>query len=442
DVFNHYVTTPTISLYLEILQVMDFEEVNSFAPEILEEFTPTSHWEFDLSTQSFCYNLDFPINTYINNQVQSSNNSQYCFTEYKGTWDSFRRPQIPPPALEDTLESRLDIISYVSQITGEYLDSIAMLGNQDLNVDPLEIALDGLILFGACFKKEWDNDRGPILASFQSLDLMLEWVPRWWTSTVNIEITNWLSVNSQVRISFLNWQQGGDFHFKFSLALPRDMKRHVRSAFLSQSFVFMEKFEIDLDSSSTCNLLDHIQFDIKGQFKPLPSSSATSSVPIYLFIDPPKTEMINGLPCLKYPLEGPFMHWSLNPDRPGTPVDVDEYGLPQIEIQMSFGTWWGSVDYKAVRDYLDFKGYDSYSTAYAEKQEFPLLTYRNVGEEVETQTETSVEDVANVTTSTAFNANNSFEVASHTFKLQWMKRIGLRIRHFVDSFASRKKKCL
>ncbi|ESK89671.1 hypothetical protein Moror_8589 [Moniliophthora roreri MCA 2997] len=440
DVLNHYETTPTIPAYLNILHLIDDEEVFSFAPEILEEFTPISYWEFEFSTQSFCYTLDFPINTHVNSQVQTSNNPQYCFTDYTGIWNYLRQPQIPPPALDNTLESRLDIISYVSQITGEYLDSISMLGRMDLNVDPLDIALDGLIPFSACFKKEWDNVRGPILASFQSLDLMLEWVPRWWKSTVDIEITNWKSVNSQVRISFLNWQQGGDFHFCFSLALPRDMKRHVRGAFLSQSFVFMKKSGIDLDSLQYCYLLDHIHFDIKGQFKPLSSSSATSSVSIYLFIDPLKTEMINGLPCLKYSPEGLFIHWSLNPDGPGTPVDVDEYGLPQIEIQMSFGSWWCIEDYKAVLDYLHSKGYDPYSTAYAEEQGYPLLTYRNVGEEVETETETSVEDVADVTASTAFNANNSFEVASHTSKLRQIKRIGSKIRRFVDSFAKREKK--
>ncbi|KAI3596406.1 hypothetical protein WG66_003096 [Moniliophthora roreri] len=413
DVFSHFQVTPAISSYLRILKLMDDEEVDSIAPEILGDLTSDSSWEFDFSTQSFCYSLDFPINTHIYSQVKSSNDFQHCATEYRGTLDYLRRPQIPPPALDNTMESRLDIVSYISQITGEYLDSISVLGRKDLNVDPVNIAFDGLISFGACFKMEWDNNRGPILASFQSLDLTPEWMPIMWSSTVDIEVTNWLSLNSQIQISFLNWQQGGDFHFRFSLALPRDMRRHLR------------------------DLLDHVDFEIKGQFNPLHISPTAPSVPIHLFIDPLKTEIINGLPCLKYPPEGPFMHWSFDPDGPTAPVDMDNYGLTSLKLELSAGTWWNIGDYQAVKEYLCSKGYDHYSTAYAVDHGYPLLTYRNPEEGAEEPIEEIMEAI---TTKMSSSTQDNFEVASRTSKLQQTKRIRSRIRQFGDHFAMRGKK--
>ncbi|EEB91374.1 hypothetical protein MPER_10272, partial [Moniliophthora perniciosa FA553] len=207
---------------------------------------------------------------------------------------------------------------------------------------------------------EWGNQgKGMVLCPVTRkcrgpIDLTPEWALMW-TSAVDIEITSSSSVNSRIRVAFLNRRQGSDFRFLFSLATPTDAKILMRRAFLSQSFAFMEKAGIDFNSSHYCfycltsraDLLDHVQFDIKGRFESLPSSSAASSVPIYLFIDPLKTQMINGLPCLEYPPKAPFVHWSLNPDGPGAPVDIHEYGLPQVQLEIWSGTWWGVAQYEA-----------------------------------------------------------------------------------------------
>ncbi|ESK84239.1 hypothetical protein Moror_3808 [Moniliophthora roreri MCA 2997] len=438
EVYNRYQMSPIIQTYLNILRTIDAEEVNSIMHGLFGSFTfiPYSYWEFDFSTQSFCYSLEFPVNTHTITQVENSRDSPtHCYTEYVGTFTYLRRPQIHPPALENGTKSAMDVISYVSHIMGDYLDSVVILARQNINVDPLEVALDGLIPFGACFEKPWGDNRGPILASFQSMDLTPEWVFRGWMSTIHLESTSSSSVNSRVRMSFLNWQLGGDFRIAFTFTLPTGVKRHIRRAFLSQSFGFMEKAGIDIGSSYSCHLLDHVDFEIKGQFSPLHISPTAPSVPIHLFIDPLKTEIIDGLPCLRYPPERPFIHWSLDPDGPTTPVDMDNYGLTSLKLEFSAGTWWNIGDYQVVKEYLCSKGYDHYSTAYAVDHGYPLLTYRNPEEGAEPTEEMTEAITAKKSSST----QDDFEVASRTSKLRRTKRIGSRIRRFVDHFARREK---
>ncbi|EEB94387.1 hypothetical protein MPER_06807 [Moniliophthora perniciosa FA553] len=159
-----------------------------------------------------------------------------------------------------------------------------------------------------------------------------------------------------------------------------DKRQHFRRAFLSQSLVFMKKAGVDFDSPPGprhCYLLDFVQIKIKGQFEPL--HSAASADPIYLFVGPLEWEDVDRMYCLKCPLDSLFAHWSLDPDGPSASFNADEYGLPQLEQTFSVGAWWDLGRYKVIEEYLRFKQYDPYSTAYAEDKGYPLLTYRNIG---------------------------------------------------------------
>ncbi|EEB95362.1 hypothetical protein MPER_05679 [Moniliophthora perniciosa FA553] len=179
----------------------------------------------------------------------------------------------------------------------------------------------------------------------------------------------------------------------------------------------------------TCCLLDSVAIEIKGQFKPL--HSAASADPIYLFIGPFEWEDVDGMGCLKCPLDGSFAHWSLDPDGPGASVDADEHGLPQLEQEFSIGVRWDPEQYKVIEEYLRFKQYDPYSTAYAEDKGYPLLMYRNIGPEVDRQSVLNDE--------ASSDGRDGIDVASHRSNQRRTKKIGSKIRRFVDSFARRKK---
>ncbi|ESK89097.1 hypothetical protein Moror_5302 [Moniliophthora roreri MCA 2997] len=411
EVLGYHNKCPTVWIFLLVLYIIDCREACTAMPELFKMDTSFSSWDFDFSTRSFYYNLDFPINKHVKTRLRSS--SRRNFIEDARTLDYFERPQISPPALDNRVESRPSIINYLSRITEDYLDLIATLGVQSNIVDPLEIALDGLIPFGACFQKRWGEKRGLILASFQ----YRETVTNWGMEPTELDV-NPSYVNSHVRISFLNWQQGGDFKCSVTIAPPMDQKRRFRCAFLSQSLVFMKRNGINFESFDECYLLDSVVIDIQGRFKPLPGNS-TSADPIYLFIGPFEFETVDGIPCLKRPLNGSFAHWSLDPSGPGTPIDAGKYGLSQFEENFSVGVFWDIARYMAVEEYLRFKEYDPYSTAHAEDQEYPLLTYRNKpGQRLEEVTE-------------ARNDSN---------RRRRMKKIGLKIKRFLDSLARRKKR--
>ncbi|KAI3604374.1 hypothetical protein WG66_008222, partial [Moniliophthora roreri] len=172
EVYNHHRMQPTMFTLFRVLLLIDYQDTYTAMPEILEMDTPLSSWDFDFSTQSFYYNLDFPINKHVKTQQTSSRHST---AKDVSPLDYVKRPQISPPTLDNRVEFRPSIINYLSHITGDYLDLIAVLGLLSNNVDPLEIAPDGLIPFGACFQKRWREKRGPILASFQYRETVTHW---------------------------------------------------------------------------------------------------------------------------------------------------------------------------------------------------------------------------------------------------------------------------
>ncbi|KAK1221459.1 hypothetical protein PQX77_015739, partial [Marasmius sp. AFHP31] len=154
-------------------------------------------------------------------------------------------------------------------------------------------------------------------------------------------------------------------YLQFSLRLPLEVRTQLRAAYLCQS---------RKSSNITTYFVDEIGFSITGNFSCNPT---TSSTPTYLFIPPLRTEYIDGMYCVPYPLPDQLFYWSWDPE--GRTVilkeDWEQAGIPKLRIEVWVGSYWYTNDLAMVTNHLRKKNYAVDGKQYTQDHGYPELIW-------------------------------------------------------------------
>ncbi|THU78581.1 hypothetical protein K435DRAFT_887286 [Dendrothele bispora CBS 962.96] len=72
-----------------------------------------------------------------------------------------------------------------------------------------------------------------------------------------------------------------------------------------------------------------------------------------------------------------FSYWSFDPtgEQRLTREEISKFGLPDLDLSVAVGTQWHDRHYRAIMKYLQLKGYNPFSTKYAEDYGFPIFDF-------------------------------------------------------------------
>ncbi|KAK1221168.1 hypothetical protein PQX77_016023 [Marasmius sp. AFHP31] len=278
-----------------------------------------------------------------------------------GEWeeDEFSWNPIPLPEGSQPQLTADDIATYFEKTFGDVLYLYASWG-YTIRANLSYYASHGVLTFGAVVR--WG---GGIVAHFPSTpspELYYE------NRSHNITASYSTEVSLRVDIQVHNIHTAR-LNLYFSLRLPLKERNQLRAAYLSQH-------PSGAGFSTYLVFIDEIGFSLVGDLSHTPS---TTRRPAYLFVPPLQFECVNGMHCIRYSLpESPF-YWASDPKgRHVIPKnDWARYGIPELNVQTSIGSFWSSVRYKAVRQHLFNKKYGSNGKQYALDHGYPELIYGN-----------------------------------------------------------------
>ncbi|KAK1216707.1 hypothetical protein PQX77_020659 [Marasmius sp. AFHP31] len=269
------------------------------------------------------------------------------------------------PLRQETLP-RLDtaeIVACVERSFGDVLHLLALYGT-GWCCDLSNFAQHRLLTFGAVFSykrgilaylpsipspERYCKSRSPNLkASYSSS------VPAW-----RVDLTFCKTGHTQVTLYF-GW------------CMPEKHRNQLRCAYLCQSLSFYS----NSDDVRHVFFIDEIGFSLEGAF---PDDLTTRLKPLYLFIPPLPSDIINNTHRIRYPLPKNLFYWSHDPQGRTAVVEEDweKFGIPKLRVQGWFGSSWEKHLYAYVQHHLRSGGYELDGKQYARDHGYPELIHAN-----------------------------------------------------------------
>ncbi|KAK7033637.1 hypothetical protein VNI00_012637 [Paramarasmius palmivorus] len=372
--YQNHRSDPFVYSYLTFKYLVTAEEVYRFSPGVFKGSIETSQWLYNPKNQTFTFFSMEPVKNYTGSSPPLLGP---FFSDSLGDGRSFDGIQISGP-IPTSFEEAQFIVDPVTRMASDYLKSIAWIGLREEVVRPLK---QKMIPFGVVISKSTSGHLGPILGTIPLRRLEM---PQWhflsthsfWPGSQVRHEMDKSPGSSKFRLIF-GPHQGleGAIVLRFSLTCPYKSRIENRAAFLSQCFRFCEQCASD----TNCVFVDYVQVEISAEMslRPLPA-------PLYLFVYPMQPQTVDGTIYTAWPKENSYF-WSFDPTG-GCRVPEDDhrfYGLPALDISVSVGTRWNVRHYRAVRGYLEMKGYDLLGVKYAEEHGYPILDLPNCDLEVD-----------------------------------------------------------
>ncbi|KAF9256442.1 hypothetical protein L218DRAFT_1007370 [Marasmius fiardii PR-910] len=354
DIFGRYENRPIIFCYLLYQWSLSFNNVYGFSREMCRISRDTERWWFNPRTDTF--QCDPTIILYSDSEHKpkqrriSSNVYALKVDSASETTISFdNRPILLDSQSQGTginpSIATLRIVNHLRNVLPDYLWSISdMCWARGTGASGLEsYAPHGVLTFGSVIIKDQPN----VYAYFPFAP-----TPTWifhessssWPVGVQVE-------KGELGVTLIfQGDTNGDIDLRFSLEFPPHHRDNIRASFLSQSLRFRDDHRQTKWDPSEFILLDYIRvrFQTKVDF--------CSRFPVHLFIPSWRVEVINGLPCVKWPLQ-PMFYWSF-----GAQNQQDQ--VPKIKVRSYVGTFWFDYHYAAVKEYMELQGYEPDSPQY------------------------------------------------------------------------------
>uniref|UniRef100_A0A0W0FVH7 Protein kinase domain-containing protein n=2 Tax=Moniliophthora roreri TaxID=221103 RepID=A0A0W0FVH7_MONRR len=357
---------PFIYCYLAFKYVAIMEEVYHFAPEMFKGELRNSQWLYNPKTTSFSLSHINPKNY----DVVPGNRGPYLVDQLgEGRLSSAVRVHEPPPVSFDDASM---IIECVSRMVPDYLNSIAWIGLKEWGV---QLKAQELIPFGTVTSKpcgQCAQNQSCILGRIPSSALEM---PQWtfsmcqsiWPAQTRYNTDKHPGISAFV-LAFDSGQRiEGDILLRFSLTSSFESRIRLRTSFLSQSFRFRHSCN---PYPTDCLFIDYVQVMLSAQISlhPLPR-------PLFLFVHPVQPQTVDGTVCIPWPRHDAFFYWSFDPtgSRRLTDMECSSYGVPTLRLSVSVGTEWSIRHYRAVKEYLELKGYDPLDVKYSEECGYPII---------------------------------------------------------------------
>ncbi|KAK1218641.1 hypothetical protein PQX77_018669 [Marasmius sp. AFHP31] len=263
------------------------------------------------------------------------------------------------PLRQDTLAhlTATEVVARVEEDLGDFLCLIASGGGRWIG-GLSNYARNGLLTLGVVV----DSNKPRILAHFASTPS-----PEPFCHNFSPDVKATYSGIGRVDLSF---QKTGTVKVQihFGLCIPYNHQTKLRVAYLCQSLHLCDGCHDLWDVV----YIDRVGFCLEGTFSDDP---ATRSKPIYLFVPPLHTELINGLHCVRYPLPQVLFYWSSDPQGRNRIAwkDWERCGIPKMTVQGVIGSYWNNEEYLAVQEVFHWKKYDLDGRQYACDHRYPKL---------------------------------------------------------------------
>ncbi|KAK1233694.1 hypothetical protein PQX77_003141 [Marasmius sp. AFHP31] len=288
-------------------------------------------WPYNLKTHSWHYD---PVSLSLN--PPTVNDLQPLLNHY-------------PPLCQDTIPrlNATEIVAHVEENLGNFLYLIASSGGNWID-NLSDYARNGLLTFGAVIQR-----RNPEILAHVPSTPSPELFCQSRSSNVKVRYSN----SGRVDLTF---RKTGATKVEIHFGLRIPYSDRLCAAYLCQSL----HFRAGCRDVKDVIFIDEVGFELKGTFFEDPTTHPT---PAYLFISPLRTELVNGLHCVRFPFPQSLVYWSS--DLHGrNKIDKEEWeklGIPELSMMDLIGTHWVDEDYATVHELLCQKNYDLDGKQYA-----------------------------------------------------------------------------